>query len=98
MDNYLYEQNLQWQEKSYNTGTQRELLIQILPLISTDQILAISGIRRCGKSFLLKQIINSILDSGTPPQNILFLNLELPGFVGQPAHTVLSGPQCQDKN
>ena len=66
MEKYLFDQNLHWQENSYNAGIQRELLSEIKPLIETDQIIAISGIRRCGKSFLLKQIINYLITEGVP--------------------------------
>jgi hypothetical protein len=89
MENYLFEQNLHWQQVEYDAGVERFLLKHMLNLMDTDQILTIGGIRRCGKSFLLKQIINQLVRQGVPQQNILFVNLELPAFVGQPAHEVL---------
>jgi uncharacterized protein len=89
LENYLYEQNLHWDGRQYNSGTERELLSKILGLLDTDQIIALSGIRRCGKSYLLKQIINKILQRGEKPKNILFVNLELPAFIGQAAHSIL---------
>ena len=89
LEDYLYEQNLHWQGQLFDAGTERELLTNLSPLMDIDHILAISGIRRCGKSFLMKQLINHLLDKGTPPENILFANLELPSFSGQPAVKVL---------
>ncbi|NOY58585.1 MAG: ATP-binding protein [Calditrichaeota bacterium] len=89
LEDYLYEQNLHWQGQQFDAGTERELLISLLPFMELDHILAISGIRRCGKSYLMKQLINDLLDKGTPPENIFFANLELPGFAGRPAAEVL---------
>jgi len=88
-EKYLYEQNLHWQDIKYEAGTERELLKTIMPLMEVDQIIAISGIRRCGKSYLLKQITNQLLVSGVLPENILFVNLELPEFAGEAASEVL---------
>ncbi len=89
MENYLYEQNLHWQNQSYDAGYERELLSPLMDLVGSDQILSISGIHRCGKSFLLKQIINRLLEQEVPPENILYVNLELPAFMGRSAHEVL---------
>ena len=89
MDNFLFEQNLHWQHKRYAAGTERELLSRLMALMDIDQVLAISGVRRCGKSYLMKQMINRLLDNGVAAQNILFMNLELPALVGKPAAEVL---------
>jgi len=83
MERYLYDQNLHWQEKFYQVGVERELLSEIKPLLTVDQIIAISGIRRCGKSFLLKQLINHLIREGVQRENILFLNLEFPSFADE---------------
>jgi len=89
IEDYLYEQNLHWQEKPYVAGTERELLQPLVPLFELDHIIAISGVRRCGKSFLLKQLINRLVRDKVPPQNIIFANLELPAFFGRPSAEVL---------
>jgi len=89
VETYLYEQNLHWQNKLFNAGTERELLPGLMSLMKVDHILAISGVRRCGKSYLMKQLINRLVESGVAPQNILFVNLELPALVGRPAAEVL---------
>ena len=89
IDHYLYEQNLHWQEKRYIAGTPRELLSGLMSLMDIDHILAISGVRRCGKSYLMKQIINRLVQTGVAPQNVLFVNLELPALFRRPASEVL---------
>ena len=89
IETYLYEQNLQWQNKMFTTGTDRELLKELMSFIEVDHILAISGVRRCGKSYLMKQLVNQLVKSGIPSKNILFVNLELPALFGRSATEVL---------
>ncbi|ETR73348.1 MAG: ATPase [Candidatus Magnetoglobus multicellularis str. Araruama] len=80
IEKYIYEQNVHWQNQPYDAGIIRESLKSIQIILDTDQTIAISGVRRCGKSFLLKQIINQLIDTGIRKENILFVNLELPFF------------------
>lgn len=49
---------------------------QILGLASRKEITVLKGIRRSGKSSLLKLVIDALVKKGTPPKNILFMNLE----------------------
>ena len=77
----LVEQNKHWQGKSYEKGIQRTIFSKAVPYLENNFIISICGVRRAGKSFLLKQLINYLLQNqGIPPQNILFLNLEDPVF------------------
>lgn len=89
MEKYLYEQNIHWQNQNYDSGIRRELLDKFKALCDIDQVIAISGIRQCGKSFLLKQLINYLLYNGIHPDNILFTNLELPAFAGEQTSKIL---------
>jgi len=78
--NILIEQNPHWNGilQSYAKRDQLDTLISYLPL---RQIITITGIRRCGKSTLAKQAINHLIENGTPPDNILYVNLEQPLFL-----------------
>jgi len=51
-------------------------LAKIRPWYDKNFILALTGIRRCGKSELLKQIQEEILASGVPQNHILSFDLE----------------------
>lgn len=51
-------------------------LKKIRPFYDSKYIKVITGIRRCGKSELLMQIINEIKNSGVDNQHIIILNLE----------------------
>ena len=52
-------------------------LKKIRPFYNQDLIKVITGIRRSGKSIILKQIINEINDSGVKEENIISINFEL---------------------
>jgi len=88
-EQYLVESNPHWREEKLNTGTKRHLLYETIPLLDVDHIIAITGIRRCGKSYFLRQIADYLLEQGVRPEQILFLNFEMPAFVGQKAYKVL---------
>ena len=55
-------------------------LNKIRPFYNQDLIKVITGIRRCGKSVILKQIINEIIESGVKDENIIYVNFELSDY------------------
>lgn len=57
----------------------RDIFNKILKLMSLRQILSIVGVRRCGKSTLMKELVRKCLTK-TSRNNILYLNLEQPFF------------------
>ena len=52
-------------------------LKKIRPFYEQDLIKVITGIRRSGKSVILKQIIDEILKTGVKKENIIYINFEL---------------------
>ncbi len=80
MKNILIEQNKHWQGHKYQS-VKREKFSKFISYLPLRQIITITGIRRCGKSTLLKQAINYLIDEGVKPKNILFVNLEHPYFL-----------------
>jgi predicted AAA+ superfamily ATPase len=80
MKSVLIEQNPHWQGKFYKS-IKRDKLDKLISYLPLKQIITISGIRRCGKSTLVKQAINYLIQNRTNPKNILFLNLEHPFFL-----------------
>jgi hypothetical protein len=80
-EDILIEQNPHWVGNLYEEGIVRSYLAKLLQYLTTQMIVSIIGVRRAGKSTLLKQLINNlILQQKVHPQNILFLNLEQPYF------------------
>lgn len=55
-------------------------LKKIRPFYNQDLIKVITGIRRCGKSVILRQIINEIKDSGVKEENVIYINFELTDY------------------
>jgi len=53
-------------------------------LISAKEMVAVTGVRRCGKSTLLFQLIGSLLKSGVNPTNIFYFNFDDPGEDNSP--------------
>ena len=51
-------------------------LSKIRPFYDQDLIKVITGIRRCGKSVVLKQIINELKTNGVEEEQIIYLNFE----------------------
>jgi len=88
-ERFLSEQNPQWFGKLPNTGVRRELLSRIERDFDIDHTVAISGVRRCGKSFLIKQIISRLIDNGVPDNNLLFVNVEQALFSGMNTQEIL---------
>ena len=55
-------------------------LSKLRPFFSSDIIKVITGIRRCGKSFILKGIINELIENGTEESDIIYVPLDKRGF------------------
>lgn len=89
LEQYLIESNPHWQGRKFVAGTPRELLSRVVKLLEIDHIIAITGIRRCGKSYFLRQLANHLLETTVPADHILFVNFDMPAFVGEKAHLVL---------
>ena len=59
----------------------RELYMKkVCNFINKDVIKIITGIRRCGKSYLFKLIIQELKKRGVDESNILLIDLELPKY------------------
>ena len=57
-----------------------EYIDKIKPFIDKPIIKVLIGIRRSGKSTILKQIIDSLIDDGIPHENIVWINFELSDY------------------
>jgi len=77
----LERQNPWWFGKEFDTGINRlQSHPRLRKYMEAREILLLVGARRTGKSTLVYQIINDLLTSGTPPEAILFVNLDEPLF------------------
>lgn len=77
----VVDQNSHWENIYFETGIPRNGMALLRGYIKARQIISIVGVRRCGKSTLVRQTINYLIqEKNVPPRNILFLNLESPYF------------------
>ncbi len=68
-------------EKDIDTGIpRRAYLDKIKRYLHTDEIVTITGVRRCGKSTILLQALQELIRDKIPKVNTLYVNFEDPNF------------------
>ncbi len=75
----LVDWNLWWESGKVSEelqGKKRQEYKELSDSIGVKEVTIITGIRRCGKSTLMYQMIDNLLKKGIKPENILFVNLE----------------------
>jgi len=66
-----------WDKEQPKLGFRREFYLeQISKFCGNSLVKVISGQRRCGKSYLLRQIASQLIKNGTSARNILYINKE----------------------
>lgn len=92
MDSILLEDNPHWVNvRAYDSFVPRELLMSVVAFLDAKEILAIIGARRVGKSTLSRLLIKDLIEKGTAPKNIFFINLEKPEFIPYKADAAYLG-------
>lgn len=56
--------------------TCEEYMKPIIPFIDKPFIKVINGIRRCGKSVVMRLLENELLQRGVEPEHIIYMNFE----------------------
>lgn len=68
-------------EKEISTGIPRQgYLERIKKFLHTDEVVALTGVRRCGKSTILLQALAELFKINVPRTNTLYVNFEDPKF------------------
>jgi uncharacterized protein len=71
-----------WDGAPFDSGIEREALADVCTWLGQTQVLAICGMRRCGKTTLMRQVVRHLLETKTATADeILFVNLEEPLFL-----------------
>jgi uncharacterized protein len=80
-----------WKNKKIDTGVKRKKYLQnLMPVLKMPEIISLGGIRRCGKSTILLQLIRELyLKMGVPYKNTLYVNFEDPQLENNLAATDL---------
>ena len=69
-------------KKDLDTGIRRDFYLKKLKkIIPSEQIIVITGARRSGKSFIMKQLAKELIEKGINKNQILMVNFEDPRFV-----------------
>lgn len=63
-----------------NVYPREKYLNKIRPFYDSDIIKVITGIRRCGKSFILRSIMNELLERGIEEKQIIYIPLDRRGY------------------
>jgi len=76
-------------KKDLEAGIERTIYLNKLKsFLKTGQIVTITGARRAGKSFLMRQLTRSLICEGVDRSNILMVNFEDPRFTELDAKTL----------
>lgn len=74
-----------WNQK-IDTGFRRSFYLEKLGrLMKMPEIIAITGVRRSGKSTLILQLIEELIAAGINSKNTLYINFEEPNFSDDPS-------------
>mgnify|MGYP002476920628 CR=1 FL=1 len=65
-------------ETRLKAGLRRNLELPV----DSGSIISVTGVRRCGKTFLLYETIKRIISGGVPKKNILYINFEDERLIG----------------
>jgi len=79
----LTELIIEHKEKALSGGNyiMRDSLIEARTILNQKEMHIISGVRRCGKSTLMRLLMERLIEEGVKKQNILYLNFEDDRFV-----------------
>src|SRR3989338_10319867 len=74
--NYMKEFNPWWEGKFKLEYKEREVYLKIKRFLDMPQIIALTGLRRVGKSTIMLKIIENWMSSGFNPQNIFLFSFD----------------------
>jgi predicted AAA+ superfamily ATPase len=73
-----------WGREPFRAGIPRDARAACLPWLERSEVVAVCGMRRSGKSTLLRQLAAARMEAGVPARDILFVNFEDPVFLESP--------------
>ncbi len=69
--------NLHWRDDfAYGYKIKRDLFSELIKYLNEKPMIGILGLRRTGKTVLLKQIIDHLINEGTPRDSILYFSFD----------------------
>ena len=78
MDELLYQYNPWWEEEFKPAGVRPRPgpLSKIMSLISDKRVVFLTGLRRVGKTTLVKLLAKGLIEQGADPQTILYVSMD----------------------
>lgn len=90
MELELLKQNIWWEEEFIEKSTKRDLYLnQIKKNLKNKEIIFLTGLRRIGKTTIMKQTIKELLENNVNPKNILFVNLDSFTLIDYSIHDIV---------
>ena len=77
-----------WKRKLDTGVERREYLERAKTFLETDMVLAIMGIRRAGKSFIMRQVAKDLIANGMSPNETVIVNFEDSRFTDRSVHVL----------
>ncbi len=66
-----------WGKEKPKVGIERECYVErIIKLLNSVKVIAISGVRRAGKSFIAREVLNRLINNGVNPEDTLIIRLD----------------------
>ncbi len=78
MEEILYQYNPWWEDLVFNTEIipRDRYLDRLIQYLDNKQIISLTGLRRVGKTTLMKLIIKTLILNGVSPKHILYVSLD----------------------
>lgn len=70
-----------WSQGRYTGVYRKTYTEELYRQRSLKEVSVVTGVRRSGKSTILLQVLQKLIDAGTPRSNILYVNFEEPTFI-----------------
>ncbi len=80
MEAAIVKQNTHWQKRKYTNLIDREQVSNVLERLYLKEVQVLSGVRRSGKSSIIKLVINKLSET-EDAKSILYLNFDDPFFI-----------------
>lgn len=79
MEELFYELNPWWEKREFkfNSIVRAKYLDKLLPMINNKDIIILTGLRRVGKTTILKQIISNLIQMDVEVKNIFYISLDM---------------------
>lgn len=91
IESELYKQNPWWEKNFVEKSFLRDIYINQITgrNLKDKEIIFLAGLRRVGKTTIIRQVIGSLLNNKTKPENILFLSLDSFIFINYSIHQLV---------